>query len=47
MNVFWCDGQGWVYCPCWPGDCLCGEGPTVDCDGCVNCDEELAANAFA
>lgn len=29
-----CNGRGYFYCECWPGDCICGKDEEV----CWNCD---------
>lgn len=28
-----CNGRGYYRCPCWPGDCLCGQDDQ-DCETC-------------
>lgn len=28
-----CDGEGYIRCDCWPGDCICGYGDET-CEEC-------------
>ena len=33
VKCFACNGRGYLFCACWPGDCICGYGDET-CDEC-------------